>query len=258
MANEHQCVARDREYKRHGTLSLMAGIDLLTGQVHACVENRHRSREFIGLLKKLDAAYPADTAIKVIKIILDNHSAHVSKETNQWLAEQRDGRFTFVFTPKHDSWLNLVEGFFSKMARSILRRIRVAAKDTGDRCSLSQSRARSTRYGPRNPGRFTDRGQLPWRMVITRSTRLTSYSPNMGCKRKIVTPAQCRFPWMMRRRSPPGQWFACSRFMRLSPGSCDFASRSLSDLAKNSNFVKYICRRAALFVVSLHCEPAFQ
>jgi transposase len=106
-------------------LSLLAGIDLLTGQVHACVENRHRSREFIGFLKKLDAAYPSDTAIK---IILDNHSAHVSKETNKWLAEQRDGRFTFVFTPKHGSWLNLVEGFFSKMARSVLRRIRVASK----------------------------------------------------------------------------------------------------------------------------------
>jgi transposase len=125
VANEHPCVARDHEYKRHGILSLLAGIDLLTGQVHACVENRHRSREFIGFLKKLDAAYPSDTAIK---IILDNHSAHVSKETNKWLAEQRDDRFTFVFTPKHGSWLNLVEGFFSKMARSVLRRIRVASK----------------------------------------------------------------------------------------------------------------------------------
>jgi len=124
-AKQHPCVARDHEYKRHGTLSLLAGIDLLTGQVHASVENRHRSREFIGFLKKLDAAYPSDTAIK---IILDNHSAHVSKETNKWLAEQRDGRFSFVFTPKHGSWLNLVEGFFSKMARSVLRRIRVASK----------------------------------------------------------------------------------------------------------------------------------
>ena len=125
VAGEHACVARDHEYKRHGTLSLLAGIDLLTGQVHACVEDRHRSREFIGFLKKLDAAYPSETAIKVI---LDNHSAHVSKETNKWLAAQRDGRFTFVFTPKHGSWLNLVEGFFSKMARSVLRRIRVASK----------------------------------------------------------------------------------------------------------------------------------
>jgi transposase len=122
----HAVWARDHEYKRHGTLSLLAGIDLLTGKVHACVENRHRSREFIGFLKKLDAAYPTDTAIKVI---LDNHSAHISKETNRWLAAQPEGRFTFVFTPKHGSWLNLVEGFFSKMARSVLRRIRVASKD---------------------------------------------------------------------------------------------------------------------------------
>jgi transposase len=125
VAGEHACIARDHEYKRLGTLSLLAGIDLLTGQVHACVEDRHRSREFVGFLKKLDATYPSDTAIKVI---LDNHSAHVSKETNRWLAAQRDGRFTFVFTPKHGSWLNLVEGFFSKMARSVLRRIRVASK----------------------------------------------------------------------------------------------------------------------------------
>ena len=52
----------------------------------------------------------------------------MSKETNKWLAAQREGRFSFVFTPKHGSWLNLVEGFFSKMARSVLRRIRVASK----------------------------------------------------------------------------------------------------------------------------------
>jgi transposase len=121
----HETFARDHEYKRHGTLSLLAGIDLLSGKVHACVEDRHRSREFIGFLKRLDAAYPTDTAIK---LILDNHSAHISKETKAWIASQREGRFTFVFTPKHGSWLNLVEGFFSKMARSLLRHIRVTSK----------------------------------------------------------------------------------------------------------------------------------
>jgi len=121
----HAMFARDHEYKRHGTMSLLAGIDLLTGQVHASVEDRHRSREFVGFLKKLDAAYPADTAIKVI---LDNHSAHISKETKAWVGSQPEGRFSFVFTPKHGSWLNLVEGFFSKMARSMLRHIRVASK----------------------------------------------------------------------------------------------------------------------------------
>jgi transposase len=121
----HATFARDYEYKRHGTVSLLAGIDLLTGQVHALVKDRHRSREFIEFLKLLDAAYPAHTAIK---LILDNHSAHISKETKAWLADQPVGRFEFTFTPTHGSWLNLVEGFFSKLARSVLRHIRVASK----------------------------------------------------------------------------------------------------------------------------------
>ena len=117
--------SRDHEYVRRGTLSLLAGIDLVTGMVHASVEERHRSREFVAFLRKLDAAYPPETAIK---LLLDNHSAHVSKETKAWLAAQPEGRFTFVFTPKHGSWLNLVEGFFSKLARSVLRHIRVKSK----------------------------------------------------------------------------------------------------------------------------------
>src|SRR6266849_8329420 len=117
--------SRDHEYKRHGTLSLLAGIDLLTGKVHALVKDRHRSREFIEFLKLIDAAYPTHTAIK---LILDNHSAHISKETSAWLAEQPAHRFEFTFTPTHGSWLNLVEGFFSKLARSVLRHIRVASK----------------------------------------------------------------------------------------------------------------------------------
>ena len=121
----HPRFARDHEYKRHGTVSLLAGIDLLTGKVHALVKDKHRSREFIEFLKLLDAAYPTETAIK---LILDNHSAHISKETKAWLATQREGRFQFTFTPKHGSWLNLVEGFFSKLARSVLRHIRVTSK----------------------------------------------------------------------------------------------------------------------------------
>ena len=121
----HATFARDHEYKRHGTVSLLAGVDLLTGQIHALVKDRHRSREFIEFLKLIDAAYPAHTAIK---LILDNHSAHISKETKAWLADQPIGRFEFTFTPKHGSWLNLVEGFFSKLARSVLRHIRVASK----------------------------------------------------------------------------------------------------------------------------------
>ena len=121
----HATFARDYEYKRHGTLCLLAGIDLLTGKVHALVQDRHRSREFIEFLRRIDAAYPPHTAIK---LVLDNHSAHISRETRDWLATRPAGRFEFTFTPKHGSWLNLIEGFFSKFARSVLRHIRVASK----------------------------------------------------------------------------------------------------------------------------------
>ena len=117
-------VRADHEYQRHGTLSLLVGIDLLMGRIHARVEGRHRSREFVAFLRQL--CLSLDTAIR---LILDNHSAHISKETKAWVAAQPEGRFTFVFTPKHGSWLNLIEGLFSKMARSMLRRIRVASKD---------------------------------------------------------------------------------------------------------------------------------
>jgi transposase len=120
----HPSFARDHEYQRHGTVSLLAGIDLLSGKIHSLVKDRHRSLEFIEFLALLDAAYPVHTAIR---LILDNHSAHISQETREWLAEQRPGRFDLVFTPKHGSWLNLVEGFFSKLTRSVLRHIRVAS-----------------------------------------------------------------------------------------------------------------------------------
>jgi transposase len=73
----HSTLARDHEYRRHGTVTPLAGLDLLTGKVHALVKDRHRSREFIEFLKLLDAAYPADTAIH---LILDNHAAHISRE----------------------------------------------------------------------------------------------------------------------------------------------------------------------------------
>src|SRR6202040_1492668 len=118
----HPTFARDHEYKRHGTVTLLAGIDLVTGKVPALVKERHRSREFIEFLKLLDKSYAADTAIH---LILNNHSAHISKETKAWLAEQPAGRFKFT---KHGSWLNLVEGFFSKLTRSVLRHIRASSK----------------------------------------------------------------------------------------------------------------------------------
>jgi hypothetical protein len=124
VAQKHPAVGRDHEYKRHGTLSILASLDLHDGHVVARVEERHRSREFVALLKELDAYYPSDLTIRVI---LDNHSAHISKETRAYLAS-RPNRFTYVHTPKHGSWLNLVETLFGKMAHTFLRQIRVKSK----------------------------------------------------------------------------------------------------------------------------------
>lgn len=118
-------VGRDYEYVRHGTVSILAGIDLHSGHIFANVEERHRSVEFIALLKQLDAHYPAEA---IIRMVLDNHSAHISKETMAYLSEH-PGRFEYVHTPKHGSWLNLIECAFSKMARTFLRHIRVTSKE---------------------------------------------------------------------------------------------------------------------------------
>ena len=130
---KHPELARDYEYVRHGTVSLMAGIDLLDGKVHGQVVDRHRSREFVVFLKMLEQSYPSTAKIR---IILDNHSAHKSKETRAYLATVPN-RFEFIFTPTHGSWLNLIETFFAKMTKSMLRGIRVSSKqELKDRINL--------------------------------------------------------------------------------------------------------------------------
>lgn len=124
IPGQYARMGRDHEYKRLGTVSLLAALDLHDGHVIAQVHDRHRSREFISLLKVMDQYYPKDCTIRVI---LDNHSAHISKETMAYLAT-KPNRFIYVHTPKHGSWLNLIETFFSKISRTFLRHIRVESK----------------------------------------------------------------------------------------------------------------------------------
>ncbi len=104
-------------------MSILEGIDLPSGHVFAHVEDRHSRQEFIGLLKSLDSYYPPEG---IIRVVLDNHSAHLSREPLAYLAT-RPGRFAYVHTPKQGSWLNLIECAFSKMARTFLRHIRVTS-----------------------------------------------------------------------------------------------------------------------------------
>ena len=117
-------IQRDYEYKRLGTLSLLAGIDLQTGEAIPLVSDTHNSEDYIEFLKILDAKYPKEDKIR---LILDNLKVHTSQKVAEYL-QTIPGRFEFVFTPKHASWLNLVEGFFSKMTKQMLRGIRVNTK----------------------------------------------------------------------------------------------------------------------------------
>ena len=121
VPGKHPSVTRDYEYKRLGTLSLLAGIDLHNGTVTEIVSRTHNSDDFISFLKKLDSSYPRE---KRIRLILDNLRVHTSEKTREYLLTVPN-RFQFIFTPKHGSWLNIVEMLFSKLARTMLREIRV-------------------------------------------------------------------------------------------------------------------------------------
>jgi len=124
VVGTHPTHLRDYEYVRLGTVSLLAGLDLHTGRVIETVSDTHSSADFIAFLRQLDSAYPQHHQIR---LILDNHSAHISKETRGYL-QTMPQRFVFVFTPTHGSWLNLIENQFSKMTRTMLRGIRVTSK----------------------------------------------------------------------------------------------------------------------------------
>ena len=117
-------INRDYEYRRLGTLSLMAAIDLQTGEALPLVSESHTSADYIRFLKMLDEKYPKGDKIR---IVLDNLGVHTSAATREYLVTV-PGRFEFVFTPKHGSWLNMIEGFFSKMTKQMLRGIRVKTK----------------------------------------------------------------------------------------------------------------------------------
>ncbi|WP_412761677.1 transposase [Paenibacillus macerans] len=86
-------IVRDSEYKRYGTLSILAGIDLVTGEVIVSAEERHRTREFVDFLKRLDSYCSSELRIQIIS---DNHSAHSSKAS-------LPGRFEQIFIPKYGS-----------------------------------------------------------------------------------------------------------------------------------------------------------
>lgn len=124
MTEEHGFISRDPDYIRYGTVTLLAGMNLVTGEIIPLVRDTHTSDDFIDWLKKLEDTYPeADS----FRIVLDNLRTHKSKKVMEFL-DGRQKKFEFVFTPKHGSWLNIIESFFGKMSRAMLRGMRVESK----------------------------------------------------------------------------------------------------------------------------------
>ena len=121
------------DYKRHGTTTLFAALNTLTGEVFGKNMQRHRHQEFIRFLNALEKEIPAG---KVVHAILDNYAAHKTPEVRRWLA--RHPRWTFHFTPTSSSWLNAVEGFFAKLSRRRLQR--------GVFCSVAELQAAINRF----------------------------------------------------------------------------------------------------------------
>lgn len=115
---------REFEYVRHGTVSLLAAMNVATGQVHPKIIGRNNSETFIEFLGDLDQTIPQHLKIH---LVLDNGSSHTSKATRAWIAAHP--RFTVTYTPKHASWLNMVEIFFSILTKRLLRRGEFTSRD---------------------------------------------------------------------------------------------------------------------------------
>ena len=104
------------DYKRNGTTTLFAALNLLDGSVIGQCMQRHRHQEFIRFLNRIERDIPAG---KLVHVVLDNYATHKHPKVRAWLA--RHERWTFHYTPTSASWLNAVEGFFAKLARRRLQ-----------------------------------------------------------------------------------------------------------------------------------------
>jgi hypothetical protein len=108
-----RCATMTHDYKRHGTTTLFAALNVLEGQIIGRCMQRHRHQQFIRFLNTIEADIPAD---KIIHVVLDNYATHKHAKVRAWL--DRHPRFVFHYTPTSASWLNAVEGFFAKLTQT--------------------------------------------------------------------------------------------------------------------------------------------
>lgn len=128
-----RCGTMTHDYKRNGTTTLFAALDVLDGKVIGRCMQRHRHQEFIRFLNAIEAEIAAG---KIIHVVLDNDGSHKHPRVRAWL--DRHPRFTFHYTPKSASWLNAVEGFFATLTKRRLKR--------GVFCSLVDLQAAIKRF----------------------------------------------------------------------------------------------------------------
>jgi transposase len=112
-----RCGTMTHDYKRHGTTTLFAALNVLEGRIIGRCMQRHRHQEFIRFLNAIEADVPAG---KLVHVVLDNYATHKHPKVRAWLG--RHPRFVFHFTPTSASWLNAVEGFFAKLTQRRLKR----------------------------------------------------------------------------------------------------------------------------------------
>ena len=121
-----RCQTMTHDYKRHGTTTLFAALEVATGKItaDACYP-RHRHQEFLRFMKKVAAAHPGTD----LHVVLDNYGTHKHPEVRKWLARPENQRITLHFTPTGCSWLNMVERFFRDLTENRLRLRRGAFRD---------------------------------------------------------------------------------------------------------------------------------
>ena len=112
-----RCETMTHDYKRHGTTTLFAALNVLDGKVIGQCVTRHSAKEFIAFLRKIDEETSPELDLHVI---VDNYSAHKTDAVNRWLRRHR--RFHLHFTPTGASWINLVESWFAMLSKQRLRR----------------------------------------------------------------------------------------------------------------------------------------
>ncbi len=203
------------DYKRHGTTTLFAALNLLTGEVFGRNIQGHRHQEFIRFLNALERDIPAG---KVIHVILDNYAAHKREKVRAWHA--RHPRWSFLFTPTSSSWLNAVEGFFAKLSRRRLKR--------GIFCSVADLQGAINRFIAEH--KAADAKPFVWRAdpdaIVAARSRV--FPALRRCRTWAIPTLTRRIPLNQRRvasepGSPPGSRYTPAEARSVPPP--DFQDR---------------------------------